>query len=287
MDFHHVKIVPEYSKIILSGRDTVGIYLPVAEAANTSLYVESFGYEPDSRIARWGPGQRNYSILHYVTAGTGYFNGNPVRAGQGFCIRKNQLQEYHSSNDEPWTYFWVIFNGTDTDQVFSLLQPDEHGIFRWQFQEELDELVQRIFRNKGTLSFNRGLGYFYLLLSCHEQEYAAQIVESARDHVVKAKRFIDLNYMNHITIEDAARSIPIKSRYLYRLFRKAEGVSPKAYLTQVRLNRACELLLGSTLSVTQIAASVGFDSVLDFSRFFSSNMKISPSQYRKNETHIR
>ncbi len=94
----------------------MGIYLPVAEAANTSLYVESFGYEPDSRIARWGPGQRNYSILHYVTAGTGYFNGNPVRAGQGFCIRKNQLQEYHSSNDEPWTYFWVIFNGTDTDQ---------------------------------------------------------------------------------------------------------------------------------------------------------------------------
>jgi transcriptional regulator GlxA family with amidase domain len=58
------------------------------------------------------------------------------------------------------------------------------------------------------------------------------------------------------------------------------GVSPKQYIDEVRIDKAKRLLKETSLSITQIASSVGFPDVLSFSKFFSSKAKQSPTHYR-------
>jgi len=57
------------------------------------------------------------------------------------------------------------------------------------------------------------------------------------------------------------------------------GISPKRYLTDLRIKQACMLLENSSLSVSAIANSVGFENSLYFSKAFKKAKGISPSQY--------
>lgn len=65
-----------------------------------------------------------------------------------------------------------------------------------------------------------------------------------------------------------------------RKFRKAYGVSPKEYLTSLRMNKAKEMLRTTNFEIKEIAASVGYRDQLYFSRLFSKKEGLSPSEYR-------
>jgi len=60
--------------------------------------------------------------------------------------------------------------------------------------------------------------------------------------------------------------------------------SPKEYLTDFRMKQACYLLEHSSLSITAIANSLGFDNSLYFSKTFHKQKQMSPKEYR---THSR
>lgn len=64
-------------------------------------------------------------------------------------------------------------------------------------------------------------------------------------------------------------------------FLEATGLSPMAYVTQLRLRKAQELLLGSVTAVHEIALAVGFCDPFHFSRTFSKHVGLSPSGYRQ------
>jgi transcriptional regulator GlxA family with amidase domain len=64
-------------------------------------------------------------------------------------------------------------------------------------------------------------------------------------------------------------------------FREHCGVSPMTYFTELRLQRACELLDTSDLQVGEIAERLGFQDALYFSRLFRKHTGIPPTAYRK------
>jgi len=67
-----------------------------------------------------------------------------------------------------------------------------------------------------------------------------------------------------------------------RLFKDQTGFSPRKYLSRMRVEKACNLLHHSDLSIDQIAASCGFSDRYYFTRVFTQTMKTSPGSYRKN-----
>ena len=60
-------------------------------------------------------------------------------------------------------------------------------------------------------------------------------------------------------------------------------MTPQRYLTDIRLNQAKELLISSSLNVGEIAAIVGYENALYFSRVFRKYAGLSPSAYRSRE----
>ena len=96
-----------------------------------------------------------------------------------------------------------------------------------------------------------------------------------------AKRYIDTNYAQDITLDSLADLTHINKFYLAHSFTECIGQSPISYLTERRLAACKELLSSSNLSVTQIANSAGFSSQSYFSQIFNKKVGMSPRQYRK------
>jgi len=67
-----------------------------------------------------------------------------------------------------------------------------------------------------------------------------------------------------------------------RLFKQQTAYSPRKYLVRMRVEKACNMLHHSDLSIEQIAAACGFTDRYYFTRVFTQNMHTSPGAYRKN-----
>ena len=252
--------------------------LRITASENKNLGVTYFGTENIWQDAHWGCGVRNSTILHYVLSGEGYYNGNKVTAGEGFFIPKNKLHEYHSSKEYPWTYFFVVLHGCDADSICEkYLNTDENGIFCYSFFEELNIFIKQLF-SSSSMSATKAMGMFLILMSMHEEPEPL----SKNMYVKEAKDYIKNNLHRTISIPEIAASLHISDRYLYNLFIKYEGVSPKKYINEQRIKKACRMLSAYNCSVTQAAASVGFNDVLTFSRFFKNQTNMSPTSYKSS-----
>ena len=94
------------------------------------------------------------------------------------------------------------------------------------------------------------------------------------------------NLSEPLTIDDLARSAQYSKFHFSREFQKVTGVSPGRFLSALRIQEAKKLLLTTTLTVTDISLSVGYNSVGTFSSRFSASVGLSPSEFRRKEGFI-
>lgn len=72
----------------------------------------------------------------------------------------------------------------------------------------------------------------------------------------------------------------VSMSHFYQLFKLTTGYTPNDFLIRARIRRACELLRGTHLSVKEVAAALGYNDPLYFSRVFKSVNGVSPGEYR-------
>ena len=103
------------------------------------------------------------------------------------------------------------------------------------------------------------------------------------DPVEKAIGLMETNYPENINIGDLAKDVGLARAYFTTIFTQQTGLPPYQYLTQLRIRKACSLLLSEPhRPVAQVAELVGMDP-RNFSRFFKREMGVSPLSYRSNE----
>ena len=95
-------------------------------------------------------------------------------------------------------------------------------------------------------------------------------------------RYIRQNYAMNITSESLCREFSCSRSYLSHSFKSVVGQSLREHLIDLRLSHAKHLLRFSSLTVTEIAFSVGFNDSNYFSGVFKKNVGVSPLAYRKN-----
>lgn len=91
---------------------------------------------------------------------------------------------------------------------------------------------------------------------------------------------IDRAYADPLDLDALAREAGYSRFHFARAFRAAYGATPRAYLTQRRIERAKTLLRTANLSVTEVCFLVGFSSLGSFSARFRDLVGRSPSDYR-------
>ncbi|GAA2868469.1 AraC family transcriptional regulator [Actinoplanes cyaneus] len=85
-----------------------------------------------------------------------------------------------------------------------------------------------------------------------------------------------------LTVDELARTAMFSKFHFTRLFQRSTGVSPGRFLSALRLQRAKELLLTTSMNVADISVQVGYNSVGTFSSRFSRSVGMSPTTYRRH-----
>lgn len=98
--------------------------------------------------------------------------------------------------------------------------------------------------------------------------------------ILHAIHYIEANHKRDISLEETAEEIHLNPSYLSHSFKKETGVTFLQYLNNLRIEKACELLSESDMTVEDIAFKVGYNSSSYFHKIFRTSMNITPKQYR-------
>ena len=113
----------------------------------------------------------------------------------------------------------------------------------------------------------------------------ADLVENVSYDMGLAKDIINYCYNNYntdISLESIAQSLHISRYYVSRLFSSRLNIGFNNYINSLRINKACEMLKMNDYNVTEIAITVGYNSVRTFDRCFTGIKGMTPTEYRKN-----
>jgi AraC-like DNA-binding protein len=99
--------------------------------------------------------------------------------------------------------------------------------------------------------------------------------------ISRIEAFLQTNLHRPLTREDVARAVHLSAPHLARVYRDTTGKTIGRRLTELRVERAKQLLLGSTLPITQVAGEVGLSSFSHFIKVFRHEVGLVPSAFRE------
>ena len=98
--------------------------------------------------------------------------------------------------------------------------------------------------------------------------------------LLPALRLMEQHYRDHLTLHDLARTVHLHPVYFASLFKRVVGVPPLRYLTQLRLERARILLVGTSMPLRDVATLTGFYDAAHLIRIFRRSEGVSPGRFR-------
>lgn len=109
--------------------------------------------------------------------------------------------------------------------------------------------------------------------------------EDTRHALERSRHYIEEHFGEDLTIDCLAGIAGLSPKYFVDLFKKTYGVSALDYLTQIRIAKAKQLMLGSDRLLRDIAHEVGYVDEFYFSRKFKKEVGMSPSAFIKKRKH--
>lgn len=105
--------------------------------------------------------------------------------------------------------------------------------------------------------------------------------EESNSIIKKAQEYIECYYYKGISLDDVSREVDISPYYFSKLFKEETGENFIDYLTNIRIEKAKELLNNKECSVKQICIKVGYSDPNYFSRIFKKWTGKTPTEYRE------
>ncbi|MFC5405931.1 response regulator [Cohnella soli] len=101
-----------------------------------------------------------------------------------------------------------------------------------------------------------------------------------RDIIVLVQQYINEHLSDDISLVKLGELTYFNPSYLSRLFKQITGTNISDHIHLARLNKAKELLAGTSLKIHEVALQVGFDSPAYFAKFFKKSTGMTPQEYR-------
>jgi len=270
-------------------------FLSIRRLNNTDLNMYHCGQENCESGHYFGPAVRDHFLIHYINSGKGKFcigqKEYVLQKGQGFLICPDIVTYYQADYDDPWFYSWVGFQGLKAEGYLrSAGLTQENPIFTCGHDDYIGNCFSQMMEAK---SLQKGremhlLGLLYLFLSQLIEQNGENIIYdypgSRRDvYVQKAIEYIEKNYSRKMGIAELAHHLGLDRSYLGSVFKEKLNISLQDFLLHYRINKACELLKNTNLSIGNISRSVGYEDPLLFSKLFRKNKGFPPREYRKTD----
>ena len=113
------------------------------------------------------------------------------------------------------------------------------------------------------------------------QNILSKRTEKSNSIIGLAKDYIRNNYNKDISLDDVSRAVNISPYYFSKIFKENTGENFIEYLTNIRIDKAKELLGTTEYSMKEICSMVGYSDPNYFSRSFKKNVGVTPTEYKE------
>jgi two-component system response regulator YesN len=126
--------------------------------------------------------------------------------------------------------------------------------------------------------------HFHWLISEWNQQTLLHAYIPVMNSIQKVCDYIDLHFMENVSLSDAAQRAFLSVSHFSALFKKSTGQTFLNYLNQVRIDKAKLLLLEPNHKIYEIADQVGYASMPTFNRIFKHAVGLTPAEYRRRRS---
>ncbi|MDH6357889.1 helix-turn-helix domain-containing protein [Parabacteroides sp. PF5-9] len=265
----------------------------------SELVIHSMGYFPkaENHYIDRENGCGEY-LLIYCTKGEGWYRLNGklyiVPANHFFILPAEQAHQYGSSQQAPWSIYWIHFKGQKARYICDML-PGVRLIDmgessrindRISFFEELISALElgndEHMINYANLSLNHLLGTFLYVQSYRDVKLRKKGTQNTF-FISLATHYMNENIEKKITLKEIASYFGYSESHFYRLFFKEVKYSPMNYFLHLKIERACQFLIHTDMKINQISFKLGFEDQYYFSRIFTKIVGVSPRKYREEK----
>ncbi len=262
----------------------------------SSLYLTDIGFFPNARNHfRNRPNGCGEYILIYCVEGRGTITQNgidhDIQPNTFFIIEKDVAHKYESHRTDPWSIYWVHFVGHKSLYLFKQFTKQNQGgsIFIPFSQDRIEEfdfiinLLERGSTNQlfeySSMLLHKLLGSFiyYSLKSPKNPDLAKE------DLVKRITEYLNEKLYESLTLSDVEREFNKSSSSLFTIFKEKTGYSIMHFFSLIKIQKACELMNLTDLSIKEISYRLDYRDPLYFSRVFKKFMGMSPMSYKKNK----
>jgi len=198
--------------------------------------------------------------------------------GTVFLLPPSVWHRYRPDSKTGWIEHWIELRGPTVDAWLAAgtldatpVDMQNHTAF-WNWFNELHTLCRE--HPQGYRAIAAGIGM--TLLTSTLAQAGTPPNDATLNHTIRKAR--ELLSTGH-DVASVARILGLSYPSLYRNFKKATGLTPKEYARELRLAHAEDLLSGSSLSVKEIAARLGYYSASHFSLEFRHFRNVSPASW--------
>ena len=231
-------------------------------------------------------------IRHVGTHKSEYHNGDLVLIGSDIPhlnFDYQQVEDYEMIVVHMISDFYDQLNHSSPELklISELLKKSVHAIaFSPDIKKRVGDMLRELTQVNGFERFTYLLNVLHVLSQdqqyqlLHELPYQKKYIWKEQHRLNDLYGYIDANYMNAISLEDAASICHLSKEAFCRYFKKATNQTFIQFLNGYRIAQAKYKMMSSN-SLSDIAFASGFESLAYFSRVFKSVTGKSPSEFRK------
>ncbi len=262
----------------------MNVVLPITEGAKNCLpiFPVTFGFRNIQKPI-YRPNGAFFHHFLYVSEGEGFFvfDGKRMILGEGSTvfIQKGFPVDYGGLN-ENFKTSWVTFDGDGVDGLFAYFNVDGYAVIHKKGEESKFEEMFKLSKMNVSAEilssriYSMAIEFFVFLKNQNKQPL-----------LEKAKKFIESNYQQDISIEEISKNVGMSQSLLFKLFRTEERSTPMKYLQEIRIEKARSMLIRGDMKIYEIAQTCGFSDVAYFCKVYKNKTGYPPAVYRRNFIH--
>ena len=233
-------------------------------------------YSPKGRVEKMT--NRNCYGMSFCSEGqiTYTHNGKKFVSDNKHVIILPEGQSYTLKGDKTGIFPVINFKCNNTlNDTFLLFPTNNVDIFIKDF-----EIIKKLILFPENHA--KVMSIFYNMI--HNLVYEGSICKT----IDLAVRYINKNYKQpNLTNETISKECNISEVYLRKLFNKHLKTTPKQYISEIRLQKAKQLLSDGVLKINSISEECGFTSSYNFCRFFKEKTGLTPTEYMKQNRFLK
>jgi len=257
------------------------------------IYITDIGYYPKAAfhyVER--PAGIGQHILIYCIEGSGWVVIDKKRIEVGpsrfITIPANTAHKYGANEQDPWTIYWCHFKGEIAAFVVDLIQQRTRGNQpAVVYDENRIKLFEDIYANleKGysqdNLRYVNMIFYHFLSSLLYEEKFSRAAGKAVDDIISRTIELMQRKLHTVTNLKAFADFAGLSVSHFSAVFKESTGYAPVEYFNHLKIQKACQYLLLTQMTVKEIAAELGIEDQYYFSRMFSRLMELSPVEYRK------